>query len=112
LETVEESDDDLVVQAKKISDSNYVIRYSDQTKNEGGIAFVTAKSGTYYLLSGLGKEGALEEIFKGQNVPRGGGDKTVMLDTMAQAEQISSWLDANYQRLADSGDVSVIRLAQ
>jgi hypothetical protein len=108
----------LIVQARRMSENNYLIRFAQTiegmrpTLNESGIAFVTVKDGTYYLMSSISDDGWIEEIFKGDSLPRGAGTSTIRLDTMDQAAKISAWFGANFTRLADRRDYVRFRLAQ
>lgn len=108
----------LVVQARKISENNYLIRFVQTIKgmrptlNESGIAFITVRDGTYYLMSSISDDGWIEEIFKGETLPRGAGTSTIKLDTMDQATKISAWFGANFTRLADRRDYVRFRIVQ
>jgi hypothetical protein len=108
----------LVVQARKMSEGNYLIRFAQTIKgmrptlNESGIAFVTVKDGTYYLMSSISDDGWIEEIFKGGTLPRGAGTSTITLDTMDQAAKISAWFGANFTRLAERRDYVRFRIVQ
>lgn len=108
----------LLVQARKTGENNYLIRFAQTIEgmrpslNESGLAFVTAKEGTYYLMSSISDDGWLEEIFKGETPPRGTGTSTVRLDTMDQAARISAWFGANFTRLADRRDYVRFRVVQ
>ena len=108
----------LVVQARKMSDNNYLVRFAQTIKdirptlNESGIAFITIKDGTYYMMSSIADDGWLEEIFKGETLPRGAGTSNLKLDTMDQAAKISTWFGANFTRLADRRDYVRFRVAE
>lgn len=108
----------LVVQARKMSDDNYLIRFSQRIEgirpnlDASGLAFITKKDGTYYLMSSISDDGWLEEIFEGETLPRGAGTSNVRLDSMDQAARISSWFAANYTRLGDRRDYVRFRVAQ
>ena len=108
----------LSVQARKMSEGNYLVRFSDIIDgvepglDASALAFVTVKDGTYHLLSSLSGDGWLEEIFKDQQLPRGAGTSTVNLDTMDQAAKISAWFASNYTRLAERSDHIRFRLAR
>jgi hypothetical protein len=108
----------LVVQARRMSENNYLIRFSQRIEgmrpnlDESGLAFVTINDGTYYLMSSISDDGWLEEIFKGETLPRGAGTSNIKLDTMDQAAKISAWFGANYPRLADRRDYVRFRLAK
>lgn len=108
----------LVIQARKMGDKNYLIRFSQRIAgmrpnlDESGLAFVTIDGGTYYLMSSISDDGWLEEIFKGGTLPRGAGTPTIRLDTMDQAARISTWFDANYTRLAERRDYVRFRVAE
>ena len=97
----------LMVQARKMSDNNYLIRFAQTIEgmrpslNESGLAFITIDKDSYYLMSSISDDGWLEEIFKGDKLPRGQGTSTIRLDTMDQAAKISAWFGANFTRLAD-----------
>ncbi|MGV3552439.1 hypothetical protein [Rhizobium sp.] len=107
----------LVVQARKMSDNNYLIRFAQTIEglrpslNESGIAFLTVRDGTYYLMSSISDDGWIEEIFAGDALPRGAGTSSIKLDTMDQAARISAWFGANYTRLADRRDYVRFRVA-
>lgn len=100
----------LMVQARRMSDGNYLIRFAQTiegmrpTLNESGLAFITVDKDTYYLMSSISDDGWIEEIFKGETLPRGAGTSTIRLDTMDQAAKISAWFGANFPRLADRRD--------
>jgi hypothetical protein len=108
----------LVVQARKMSENNYLIRFSQTiegmrpTLNESGLAFLTIDNDTYYLMSSISDDGWIEEIFKGEALPRGAGTSNIKLDTMDQAAKISAWFGANYTRLADRRDYVRFRVAK
>jgi len=108
----------LVVQARKMSENNYLIRFSQRIEgirpnlDASGLAFITAKDGTYYLMSSISDDGWLEEIFKGETLPRGAGTSNIRLDSMDQAARISAWFAANYPRLGDRRDYVRFRVAQ
>lgn len=108
----------LVLQARRMSENNYLIRFSQRIEgmrpnlDESGLAFVTIKEDTYYLMSSISDDGWLEEIFKGEPLPRGAGTSNVKLDSMDQAAKISAWFGANYPRLADRRDYVRFRLAK
>jgi hypothetical protein len=108
----------LVVQARKMSEHNYLIRFSQTiegmrpTLNESGLAFLTIDNDTYYLMSSISDDGWIEEIFKGEALPRGAGTSNIKLDTMDQAAKISAWFGANYTRLADRRDYVRFRVAK
>ena len=108
----------LVIQARRMSEDNYLIRFSQRIEgmrpnlDESGLAFVAVKDGTYYLMSSISDDGWLEEIFKGEALPRGAGTPTVRLDTMDQAAKISAWFGANHTRLAERRDYVRFRVAQ
>ena len=108
----------MVVQARRIDDNNYLIRFSQRIDgirpnlDDSGLAFLTVKDGNYYLMSSMSDDGWLEEIFKGEPLPRGRGTSTIRLDSMKQAEKISAWFAANHSRLADRRDYVRFRLAQ
>jgi hypothetical protein len=108
----------LVVQARKMSENNYLIRFSQRIEgirpnlDESGLAFLTVKDGTYYLMSSMSDDGWLEEIFKGETLPRGAGTSNIRLDSMDQAARISSWFADNYPRLGDRRDYVRFRVAR
>lgn len=108
----------LMVQARKMSDGNYLIRFAQTiegmrpTLNESGLAFITVDKDTYYLMSSISDDGWIEEIFKGEALPRGAGTSTIRLDTMDQAAKISAWFGANFPRLADRRDYVRFRVAE
>ena len=108
----------LMVQARKMSDGNYLIRFAQTiegmrpTLNESGLAFITVDKDTYYLMSSISDDGWIEEIFKGEALPRGAGTSTIRLDTMDQAAKISAWFGANFPRLADRRDYVRFRVAK
>jgi hypothetical protein len=108
----------LIVQARKMSEGNYLIRFGQTvegmrpTLNESGLAFITIKDGEYYLMSSISHDGWLEEIFKGETLPRGAGTSNIKLDTMDQAAKISTWFGTNYTRLADRRDYVRFRLVK
>lgn len=108
----------LVVQARRMSDDNYLIRFAQTiegmrpTLNESGLAFLTIDKDTYYLMSSISDDGWLEEIFKGVPLPRGAGTSNIKLDTMDQAASISAWFGANFTRLSDRRDYVRFRLAK
>jgi hypothetical protein len=108
----------LVIQARRMSDNNYLIRFAQMiegmrpTLNESGLAFVTVDKDTYYLMSSISDDGWLEEIFKGETLPRGAGTSNIKLDTMDQAARISTWFGANFTRLADRRDYVRFRVVK
>lgn len=108
----------LVVQARKMSENNYMIRFSQRIEgirpnlDASGLAFITIKDGTYYLMSSISDDGWLEEIFRGETLPRGAGTSNIRLDTMDQARKISDWFGANFQRLGDRRDYVRFRVAK
>jgi hypothetical protein len=107
----------LVVQARKMGENDYLIRFAQRIDgmrpnlDESGLAFVTVKEGTYYLMSSISDDGWLEEIFKGETLPRGAGTSNITLDSMDQAARISAWFGQNYIRLADRRDYVRFRVA-
>jgi hypothetical protein len=108
----------LVVQARKMGDNNYLIRFAQTiegmrpTLNESGLAFITIDKDTYYLMSSISDDGWLEEIFKGETLPRGAGTSSIKLDTMDQAAKISTWFGANFTRLGDRRDYVRFRVVK
>ncbi|UVC10723.1 hypothetical protein IHQ71_09140 [Rhizobium sp. TH2] len=108
----------LVVQARKISENNYLIRFAQTIEglrpslSESGLGFVTIRDGDYYLLSGITDDGQLEEMFPGQTLPRGAGTSTIKLDTMDQAKTISAWFGANFQKLTEYKDYTKFRVVK
>ena len=108
----------MVVQARKMEGNNYLIRFSQRIEgmrpnlDESGLAFVTVVDGTYYMMSSISDDGWLEEIFKGETLPRGAGTSNVKLDTMEQAAKISAWFAANHGRLAERRDYVRFRVAK
>jgi hypothetical protein len=108
----------LVVQAKKMSGNNYLIRFVQTIEglrpslSESGLAFVTIRDGDYYLMSSITDDGQLEEMFAGKQVPRGAGTSTIRLDTMAQAETISAWFGTNFHQLAEYKDYTRFRVVK
>jgi len=108
----------LVVQARKIGENNYLIRFAQTIEgmrpslSESGLGFVTVRDGDYYLMSGITDDGQLEEMFPGQPLPRGNGTSTIKLDTMAQAETISAWFGANFQKLTEYKDYTKFRVVK
>jgi hypothetical protein len=108
----------LVVQAKRISDDNYLLRFAQTidgvrpSLGESGLAFLSIKDGDYYLMSSLSDDGWIEEIFAPDARPRGAGSSTISLDTFAQAEKISAWFAANRQRMTEIRDFTKFRLAK
>jgi hypothetical protein len=108
----------LVVQARKMGDNNYLIRFAQTiegmrpTLNESGLAFITIDKDTYYMMSSISDDGWIEEIFKGETPPRGAGSSTIRLDTMDQAAKISAWFGANFTRLADRRDYVRFRVVK
>ncbi|MBX9455818.1 MAG: hypothetical protein KL863_07195 [Rhizobium sp.] len=68
----------LMVQARRMGENDYMIRFSQMigdlrpSLNESGLAFVTISDGSYYMMSSISDDGWLEEIFKGEPLPRGG----------------------------------------
>lgn len=108
----------LIVQARKMGDHDYLIRFAQTiegmrpTLNESGLAFITIDKDTYYLMSSISDDGWLEEIFKGDTLPRGKGTSTIRLDTMDQAAKISAWFGSNFTRLADRRDYVRFRVVK
>ena len=108
----------MVVQARKMGGDNYLIRFSQRIEgirpnlDASGLAFVTLKDGTYYLMSSISDDGWLEEIFKGDKLPRGAGTSNIRIDSMDQAARISAWFAANYQRLGDRRDYVRFRVVR
>lgn len=108
----------LMLQARKMSENNYLIRFSQTIEgirpnlDESGLAFVTIDDGTYYVMSSISDDGWLEEIFKGETLPRGAGTSNVKLDSMDQAAKISAWFGANRGRLAERRDYVRFRVAK
>lgn len=108
----------LVVQARKMSENNYLIRFAQTIEgmrpslSESGLGFVTIRGGDYYLMSGITDDGQLEEMFPGQEMPRGAGTSTIRLDTMAQAETISAWFGTNFQKLTEYKDYTRFRVVK
>ncbi|CAN7397948.1 hypothetical protein [Rhizobium sp. LjRoot254] len=108
----------LVVQARKISENNYLIRFAQTIEglrpslSESGLGFVTIRDDEYYLMSGITDDGQLEEMFPGQTLPRGAGTSTIKLDTMDQAKTISAWFGANFQKLAEYKDYTKFRVVK
>jgi hypothetical protein len=108
----------LVVQARKMSDNNYLIRFSQRIEgirpnlDASGLAFIRVNDGTYYLMSSMSDDGWLEEIFKDDTLPRGAGTSNIRLDTMDQAAKISAWFAVNHPRLAERRDYVRFRLAK
>ena len=106
------------IQARKMGEKDYLIRFSQTIEglrpslDESGLAFVTIDNGTYYLMSSMSDDGWLEEIFKGETLPRGAGTSSIRLDTMDQAAKISAWFGANYGRLAERRDYVRFRVVQ
>jgi len=108
----------LVVQARMMSENNYLIRFAQTIEgmrpslSESGLGFVTIHNGDFYLMSGITDDGQLEEMFSGQEVPRGAGTSTIKLDTMAQAETISAWFGVNFRKLTEYKDYSMFRVVK
>lgn len=108
----------LVVQARKMGENDYLIRFAQTiegmrpTLNESGLAFITIKNGEYYLMSSISDDGWIEEIFKGETLPRGAGSSNIKLDTMDQAARIATWFGSNYTRLGDRRDYVRFRVVK
>jgi hypothetical protein len=108
----------LVVQARKMSEDNYLIRFAQTIEglrpslSESGLAFVTVRDGDYYLMSGITDDGQIEQMFPGQEAPRGAGTSTIKLDTMAQAETISAWFGTNFDNLSEYKDYTRFRVVK
>ncbi|MBL0371312.1 hypothetical protein JJB09_04665 [Rhizobium sp. KVB221] len=108
----------LVLQAKTLSQGNYLIRFSQYqadrpaTLETSALAFVTEKDATFYVLSAITTMDTLNEIFAGRTLPRGGDGADVWLDSIEQAELISKWFAKHYQRLADYKDYSQFRVVK
>jgi hypothetical protein len=108
----------LMVQARKMGDNNYLIRFAQTiegmrpTLSESGLAFIAIDRDSYYLMSSISDDGWIEEIFKGDTLPRGAGTSTIRLDTMDQAARIANWFGANFTRLGDRRDYVRFRVAK
>jgi hypothetical protein len=107
----------LFLQAKKLSENNYVLRYGDKgdgvepSVNESALVFVTVEDGTYYVLSSLADKALFEKAFPNAPRPTAAGD-TIMLTSDAEAAQLSAYFRDHRSDFRVDQDYVRIRLAK
>jgi len=86
----------LVVQARKMSTDNYLVRYFQTTAgakpdlNESGLVFLRYEDSVFYALTGISSQPMLDRIFAGER-PLELTTSVVRIQTDHQAERISAY---------------------
>lgn len=107
----------LVVQAKRMSDDNYLIRYFQTeagkalTMNESGLVFAKRDGDTYYVLTGISTQAMLDKIFVGER-PLELSTSVVRIENDRQAERISSYFRDHFGEFPKDQDYARMRVAK
>jgi hypothetical protein len=107
----------ITVQARKISDNNYLIRYfqggaeGQPRLSDSGLAFLRVDSGVYYVLTGISSQERLDMIFAGDRPLQLSGS-VVRLDNDHQAETISAYFRDHFDAFPEDQDYARLRLAK
>jgi hypothetical protein len=90
----------LLVQAEKISESDYILRYAqlgdgaEPNINESALFFLKVEDGTYYVLTSLADRKLFETVFSGVERPRIVSD-SMLLDSVEQGRRLSAYFSAH-----------------
>jgi hypothetical protein len=107
----------LVVQARRMSDNNYLIRYFQTeagkalTMNESGLVFARIEGDTYYVLTGISNQAMLDKIFVGER-PLELSTSVVHIETDHQADRISTYFRDHFGEFPKDQDYARIRVAK
>ena len=111
----EEDSKKLLLQTKKLSDNNYLLRYADlgdgvePNVDESALVFLTVDNGTYYVLTSLADKALFEKVYPGAARPAIVND-AVKLETEAQAEQLSAFFRDHRNAFLQDQDYIRMRL--
>lgn len=109
----EEASKLLVVQAKQLSEGNYILRYAQigagPSLDESALMFLTIEGGTYYLLTNLGAKTLFEKVYSGMQPPEVINDQ-VKFKTSEQASRLSAYFAAHRDDFLRDQDYVRIRL--
>jgi hypothetical protein len=104
----------LLLQAKQLSENNYVLRYAelgdgvDPNIDDSALVFVNVEDGTYYVLMSLADKALFEKVYRGVAKPSIVND-TVKLD-MEQAARLSAFFGDHRDQFLTDQDYVRIRL--
>jgi len=107
----------LQLQAKKLSENNYVLRYADKgdgvepNLNESALVFVSVEDGTYYVLTSLADKALFEKAFPDMPRPTVAND-TIMLGSNAEAARLSAYFRDHRGDFRTDQDYLRIRLTK
>jgi hypothetical protein len=116
LFTLNEDADRLLVQAQKLSDGNYVLRYVE-TDGKGGangssaLVFLSVADDLFYALTGPGDQALFDKIFGTGSRPDA-RDGEVKFTSEAQARQLSAYFAAHRNEFLIDQDYIRLRLAK
>ena len=107
----------IVVQARKISPDNYLLRYFQLSAgnagdlSQSGLVFLRRDGDTYYALTGISSQAILDKIFTG-DTPLQLTGSVLRIDTARQAEMISAYFRDHFEAFPQDQDYARFRLAQ
>jgi hypothetical protein len=87
----------LLVQARYLSDGNYLLRFVQVIDgmllelDQSGLAFLSRQGDDWRLLTAVGDDGSLEEIFGKAGIPAGSYGSVLKLTTFDEARKVSDW---------------------
>lgn len=108
---------ELVVQARKISDDNYLVRYfqvlADRPPelDESGLVFARHDAGTYYVLTGISSQAMLDKVFSGEPSIEL-STSVVRIENDHQAERISNYFRDHFADFPKDQDYARLRIAK
>lgn len=107
----------MMLQARKLSDNNYIIRYADIgpngeiNANDTALVFASLDGDTYYLMTGIADKALFEKAFPALPRPVIDND-TINLENDAQARQLSDFLRDHRAEFLPDQDYVRMRLAK
>jgi hypothetical protein len=107
----------LVVQAKRMSEGNYLIRYFQTeagkalTMNESGLVFAKHDGDTYYVLTGISNQLMLDKIFVGER-PLELSTSVVHIENDHQADRISTYFRDHFGDFPKDQDYARMRVVE
>lgn len=105
----------LVIQARKLSENNYILRYAqmddggEPSLSDSALMFVTIEDGTYYLLTNLGDRTLFEKAYLGMTPPAVVNDQ-VKFESSEQAARLSAYFAGHRADFLADKDYVRIRL--